>query len=156
MSDPYIDTCCVEIARVLKPSGYLALWVDAFRLVEGYHLRIPRELLQPVGLCAWDSMRMGMGHRFRARGDYLLMVQRPPIRAGWHDHGIPDRWPEKVDRKVHPHIKPVGLIKRLIGAVTEVGQLVVDPAAGSFCTLDAARELGREFAGCDLAYGSTS
>ena len=30
----------------------------------------------------------------------------------------PIRWPEKVDRKSHPHMKPADLIARLIGAVT--------------------------------------
>jgi hypothetical protein len=68
----------------------------------------------------------------------------------WRDHAIPDRWPEKVDRKIHPHIKPTGLITRLIGAVTQPGDLVVDPAAGSVVVMRAAHQLGRNFVGCDL------
>ena len=64
---------------------------------------------------------------------------------------IPDRWPEKVDRKLHPHIKPIGLISALIEAITSPGELVVDPAAGSFVVMHAAMELGREFIGCDIA-----
>jgi len=39
---------------------------------------------------------------------------------------------------------------RLIGAVAQPGDLVVDPAAGSFVVLHAARQLGRNFIGCDL------
>ena len=39
---------------------------------------------------------------------------------------------------------------RPIGAVTEPGDLVVDPAAGSFAVMHAARQLGRNFIGCDL------
>ena len=38
MSDSYIEQCCRDIARVLRPSGYLFLWVDAFRLCRGDHL----------------------------------------------------------------------------------------------------------------------
>jgi site-specific DNA-methyltransferase (adenine-specific) len=45
MSDALIDECCIEIARVLKPSGYLMLWADTFRLCEGYHLRLPCKCL---------------------------------------------------------------------------------------------------------------
>jgi site-specific DNA-methyltransferase (adenine-specific) len=41
----------------------------------------------------------------------------------------------------------------LIGAVTLPGDLVVDPAAGGFGVLQAARSLGREFVGCDIAWG---
>jgi site-specific DNA-methyltransferase (adenine-specific) len=154
MTEAYIDAVCTEIARVLTPSGYLMHWVDTFRLVEGHHLRIPREVLTPVDLIAWDSLRPGMGKRSRRRGDYLLVLQKPPIKAGstWRDHSIASRWAEKVDRKLHPHVKPIGLITRLIAAITQPGDLVVDPAAGSFVVMGAAYELGREFIGCDLAY----
>jgi site-specific DNA-methyltransferase (adenine-specific) len=152
MSENYIDECCLEIGRVLKPSGYLMRWLDTYCLVEAHHLRIPREILAPVDLIAWDNQRPGQGKRSRRRGDYLLVLQRPPIRARatWRDQSIPSRWPEKVDRELHPHIKPLGLIARLIAATTEVGDLVVDPAAGSFIVMCAARELGRNFIGCDL------
>jgi hypothetical protein len=49
-------------------------------------------------------------------------------KSTWRDHGIPSRWPEKVDRTIHPHIKPIGLIARLIGAATMSGKLVIDPS----------------------------
>jgi len=152
MNEDYIDQICIEVARVLKPGGYLARWLDTFALVEGHHLRISRDLIKPVDLIAWDSLRPGMGKRSRRRGDYLLIAQKPPIRAGatWRDHAIPSRWAEKVDRDVHPHIKPRGLIERLIGATTEPGDLVVDPAAGSFVVMYVAHELRRNFIGCDL------
>jgi site-specific DNA-methyltransferase (adenine-specific) len=100
---------------------------------------------------------MGMGKRSRRRGDDLLVLQKPPIVAKtWKDHGIPSRWPEKVDRKRHPHIKPSDLIARLIGAVTKPGDLVVDPAAGSLVVADVAEQLGRNFLGCDIAYNPES
>jgi site-specific DNA-methyltransferase (adenine-specific) len=150
MTEPYIDAVCREIARVLVPGGYLMYWVDTFCLVEAHHRRVS-DVLKGVDLIAWDNLRFGMGKRTRRRGDYLLILQKPPASPStWRDHGIPNRWPEKVDRKLHPHIKPIGLISRLIGAVTELGDLVVDPAAGSFVVMRAARRLGREFVGCDL------
>jgi site-specific DNA-methyltransferase (adenine-specific) len=94
---------------------------------------------------------MGMGKRSRRRGDYLLVLQKPPIIAKtWTDHGIASRWSEKVDRKLHAHVKPIGLISRLIGAVTAPGDLVIDPAAGSFITMKAAIERGRNFIGSDI------
>jgi site-specific DNA-methyltransferase (adenine-specific) len=153
MSGDSIDALCHEFLRVLRPSGYLLRWMDTFALVEGVHLRLGDQLKR-VGLCSWDSLQLGMGYRLRRRGDYLLVLQRPPIKAKatWSDHGISDRWSEKVDRKVHPHIKPIGLITRLIGATTKPGDLVCDPAAGSFTTMRAALELGREFVGCDITW----
>jgi len=154
MSSDYIDACCRESMRVLRPSGYLMRWIDVFGLCTGQHLRIVDKTCRCVDLIAWDKLRPGQGYRSRRRGDYLLVFQKPPIKARstWRDHGIPDRWPEKVDRKLHPHIKPIGLTTRLIGAVTQPGDLVVDPAAGSFTVMHAAHALGREFIGCDIAY----
>lgn len=153
MTSDYIDGCCREAVRVLVPGGYLMLWANAFGLVQGHHLRLA-DALQCVDLIAWDNQHLGMGYRSRRRGDYLVILQKPPIRAKatWRDHAIPDRWVEKVDRKLHPHIKPVGLIARLIAATTSPGGLVVDPAAGSFVVMHAAHRLGRDFIGCDKAH----
>jgi len=156
MTSDYVDACCREAARILRLSGYLLQWVDTFRLCETYHLRTA-DVLKCVDLIAWDSQRIGNGYRSRRRGDYLLVLQKPPLAAKstWCDHSIPNRWPEKVDRTLHPHIKPIGLIRKLIGAVTRPGDLVVDPAAGSFVIMHAAHQLGRDFVGCDLAYDSS-
>ena len=157
MSSEYIDAVCREVTRVLMPSGYRPHWMNAFQIGEGYHLRVA-DGLQLVDLIAWDNQRLGMGSRSRRRGDYLVILQKPPIKAKatWRDHAIPDRWVEKVDRKLHPHIKPVELITRLIGAITLPGELVVDPAAGSFAVMHAAHQLGREFVGCDLTYSEAA
>jgi site-specific DNA-methyltransferase (adenine-specific) len=158
MAPEYIDAVIIELARVIKPSGYLMRWVDKFCLCEGRHLSIPTDVFKVVDLSSPDYDRIGMGYRLRNRGDHLLVMQKPPIKAKitWCDHGIADRWVEKVDRRIHPHKKPIGLIKRLIGAVTQPGDLVVDPAAGSFVVLQAALALGRNFIGCDIAYSGDS
>jgi len=156
MTDSYIESCCSEIARLLVPSGYLMLWADVYRLCEGYHLKLS-SLVKCVDLISWDDERKpgGNGYRSRCCSGYLLVLQKPPLRARatWRDHAIRDHWSEQVDRRIHPHIKPVGLITRLIGAVTQPGDLVIDPAAGSFVVMHAAHRLGRNFSGVDLAYG---
>ncbi len=117
MTEQYIDAVCREIARALVSSGYLMRWSDTFSLCEGHHLRVT-DALKCVDLIAWNNTRFGMGKRSRRRGDYLLILQKPPIIAStWRDHGIPSRWSEKVDRKAHPHAKPIGLVERLIGSL---------------------------------------
>jgi site-specific DNA-methyltransferase (adenine-specific) len=157
MSSEYIDICCREAARVLQPSGYLLRWQNAFQVLEGHHLRLA-DVLKSLELIAWDSQRITNGYRARRRGDYLVGLQTKPIKAKstWRDHGIPDRWVEKIDRTLHPHIKPIGLITRLIEAITFPGDLVVDPAAGSFVVMHAALELRREFIGCDIAQAAVA
>jgi site-specific DNA-methyltransferase (adenine-specific) len=81
MSAGYIDQCCREIGRVLRPSGYLMLWADTFRLCTGAHLRIA-DILPPVDLIVWDNQRPGNGYRSRRRGSYLLVLQKPAAREG--------------------------------------------------------------------------
>lgn len=49
-----------------------------------------------------------------------------------------------------PHRKPLELQKNLILATTQPGDLVVDPAAGSYAVLAACQAVGRDFVGCDL------
>jgi site-specific DNA-methyltransferase (adenine-specific) len=158
MTDAYIDACCRESVRLPLPSGYLMLWTDVYRLCEGYHLRLS-DVLKCVDLISWDDERNpgGNGYRSRRCGGYLIILQKPPVRARatWRDHGIRDHWSENVDRRIHPHIKPIGLIKRLINAVTRPGDLVVDPAAGSFFVMYAAHQLGHKFIGCDLKLPGT-
>jgi site-specific DNA-methyltransferase (adenine-specific) len=157
MSTEYIEQCTVEIGRVLKPSGYLAFWMKDYLIGEGRHCRIAELTgLKVVAFVAWDSERLGMGYRVRHRGDSVVVFQKPPIlaRATWKTMpAIPNRWAERIDlieRKLHPHIKPVGLTKALIEVITEPFDLVVDPAAGSFTVLKAAKALMRKFIGVDL------
>jgi site-specific DNA-methyltransferase (adenine-specific) len=157
MTGDYIDCCCREAMRPLIPSGYFMLWADTFNVCEAHHLRVA-DVCKAVDLLAWDNQRMGMGKRTRRQGDYLLIIQKPPITPStWWDRGIRSRWSEKIDlkiypRKLYPHTKPRGLITRLIRTLTNPGDLIVDPAAGSFVVMHAAHELGRNFTGCDITY----
>ena len=90
MTGGYIDACCREAMRLLIPSGYFMLWTDTFNLCEAHHLRIA-DVCKVVDLLAWDNQRMGMGKRTRRRGDYLLIIQKPPITPStWRDRGIPE------------------------------------------------------------------
>lgn len=148
----------VEIARILKPSAHCALWMDKLMVCNFNPSIIFSEAadedheMNIVDLITWDTQRFGMGYRTRRRGEYLMILQKSPMRAkaSWHDHGIPDVWPEKIAHRDHVHRKPHELLKRIIGAVTRPGELVVDPCAGSFSTFDATCELNRDFLGCDI------
>ena len=68
----------------------------------------------------------------------------------WRVHDIPDVVREQASQREHPHAKPVELQGALMAAVSHEGDFVIDPAAGSFSVLEAARARGRNFLGCDL------
>jgi site-specific DNA-methyltransferase (adenine-specific) len=158
MSGEYVVACGHELARLLFPTGHLLWWMNAYQIGKCLHGRIEGIIntLQCVDLIAWDNEHPGNGYRARRRGDYLVVFQKKPTRAKgvWsRSPSIPDRWVERIvhPRSQHPHIKPIGLISYLIEVLTKPGDLVVDPAAGSFVVMQAARELRRDFIGCDLA-----
>ncbi len=140
------------IDRVLMPSGHLFLWVDKFHLCQGVRPWLEGTNLEIVDLMTWDKGTFGMGYRTRRRAEHCIVLQRRPVRAKgvWKVHNITDVVLEKVSKREHPHAKPIELQGRLISAVSNEGDFVIDPAAGSFSVLDAALQNNRKFLGCDL------
>jgi len=154
MSDSDICLYVEQIERILKPSGYLMLWMDKYSIGSGHHLRYLRhtEWMRIVDLLCWETTRFGMGRRLRSCTEYLVILQKEPTGAKhtWSDHSMRDFCSEAAARDTHPHAKPLELTKKLINAVTRAGDLVVDPCAGSYVVLDACRATARKFVGCDL------
>lgn len=154
MSEDIIIKFIAEIDRCLKESGHLFLWVDKFHLCQGVTGWFTNTNLNLVDMITWDKSKIGMGYRTRRRAEYLVVLQKNPVKAKacWTDHAIPDVWVEKTS-KTHPHSKPVELQRRLIGATTKPGDVVLDPAAGGFSVFEACKLLDRDFVGCDIEYG---
>lgn len=57
---------------------------------------------------------------------------------------------EKTDRGLHPAQKPVALMKYLIELTTLKGQTILDPFCGCGSTLQAAKELDRDYIGIEI------
>lgn len=155
MSEEVIINFIKEIDRTLKKSAYLMLWVDKFHLCEGINTWLKSTNLQIVDLITWDKGKMGMGYRTRRQSEYLLILQKKPLKAKdtWRLHNIRDVWSEKIppnEIKIHPHAKPKGLQSVLIESCTNIGDIVLDPAAGSFSVFECCRNLQRNFIGSNL------
>ena len=52
--------------------------------------------------------------------------------------------------KIHPTQKPIPVLKRLIEILTDPGDVVIDPVAGSASTLRACAELNRSCYGFEI------
>jgi len=152
MDDDSILQFMAEISRVLANSGHLFLWIDKFHLCQGITRWTESAELHIVDLVTWDKGRIGMGYRTRRKSEYLLILQKAPVRAKgiWTKHDIPDIWTEKIDTKAHPHQKPFGLQKALIESVSAENEYIIDPCAGSYSVLAACLAAGRNFIGSDL------
>lgn len=154
MPEDIIKKFLAELSRVIRPSGHLMLWIDKFHLVEGIKPWLNGLPFQVVDQLTWDKGRIGMGYRTRRRSEYLVIIQKLPIKAKgvWTSHNIPDVWCEKIEnvRTGHTHAKPEKLQSALIEATTAKGDLVIDPAAGGFSVLRSATNSERNFIGTDL------
>jgi len=160
MDDEVIIEFLMEIGRVLKPSSYLFLWVDKFTVAEGIHLdwmRSDKTLLNTFSLVdkiVWYKESFGMGARSRRTNEELLIYQKlPKTTKNWKNKSIRDTWIEKIEnpRLGHPHKKPLSLTRTLIESVTKIGDVVLDPCAGSFSTLESCVSTDRVFIGGDIS-----
>ncbi len=152
MPENIIIDYITNINRVLKPSGYLFLWIDKFHLCEGIKSWIENTDLHIVDLITWNKETFGMGYRTRRTAEYLLILQKQPLKVKnhWTNHTIKDTYCEKIKNKIHPHQKPIKLQEELISAISNPNDIILDPAAGSYSVWHSAHNQGRVFLGCDI------
>ena len=69
--------------------------------------------------------------------------------AGTYPDGTPR--PKQVTKNNHPTVKPIKLMSYLITLGSREGDVVLDPFAGSGTTLVAAKNLKRQYIGCEMS-----
>lgn len=72
-----------------------------------------------------------------------------PLQNIWTD--IPPVNPQAKERLGYPTQKPIALLKRIVLASSNPGDVVFDPFCGCGTTIYAAQETGRKWIGCDIA-----
>lgn len=93
----------------------------------------------------------GSGERFPLRTAGELTGGRVEGSAGLGNARAGAGRSSKGRRNPHPTVKPLALMRWLVGLVTPFGGLVLDPFCGSGSTGCAATQLGRPFLGIDEA-----
>ena len=86
--------------------------------------------------------------------EYALVLYRDKLPK-FNNNGqmIKDWFHWEVDNgypKIHPTQKPIPVLMRLIDIFTDVGDVVIDPCAGSASTLRAASEINRHSYGFEI------
>ena len=138
----------------MLPGGHLFLWIDKFHLYQGISDWMKDTEFNIVDMIVWDKCKIGMGYRSRRRSEYLLVIQKRPLKAKstWKMHNIPDVWQETV-KKIHAHSKPISLQEKLIEATTDENDFVLDAAAGGYSVFSACENTKRNFIGGDIKFG---
>ncbi|WP_147410383.1 DNA methyltransferase [endosymbiont GvMRE of Glomus versiforme] len=113
--------------------------------------------LKIVDLLVWYKQNtLGMGSWLRSQAEFAFLLQKQPTNSKlFRNRSFGNVWSENslpTSQRKHPHQKPRELIKALIVATTNQGDLILDPCAGSFIVLEVCQETNREFLGCDLTF----
>ena len=119
-------------------------------------------LYEPILFCVRDSENYTFNANeikvpARTGAERKLIDYRKPTPAVYSSTKVPGnvweisrvryRMPEYEE---HPTQKPVALLKRIIKASSNPGDLVLDPFAGTFTTCFVAKELGRRSIGIEI------
>jgi site-specific DNA-methyltransferase (adenine-specific) len=112
----------------------------------------PYEPLAASTVATWGSNKQRAVFEQDGRRARSSTTEEPTL-------GVPmgDVWeigvlaPISRERTGYPSQKPEALLERLVGALSDPGDVVLDPYAGSGTTLAVAAKLGRTFVGCDAS-----
>ena len=137
-------------ARVLKPSGILLAEVGCLYLPQAI------QLLSESLRYRWCLAMVLPGQHANVHAARAINGWRPLLAFVRHDHE-PNRWlmdtlrvTEQPDKVLHPWQKSVQAASYYVEQLTDPGDLVVDPFAGSGTTAVASYRLGRRFVGAEI------
>jgi site-specific DNA-methyltransferase (adenine-specific) len=122
------------------------VWMGAVRALEPYGFAYKM-------LLVWDKGIPGMGDidsNWGCGHELILYAKKGRREVPYRRSGIIAVDKVHASEIVHPTEKPVGLLERFVEMSTNVGDLVVDPFAGSGSTVVAANRLGRVGVGFEL------
>ena len=145
----------LPIERILKPNGYFCLWIDKKTFLNRSWFEWLPSNLKIKEILIWVNKFPKMGHALiRNHAEYCLLGQKSPFRLMKPKNlkHLANIFSELVSfhNKKHLHEKPYKMTKSVIEQLTNEGDLVIDPCAGSFVSLRACQKLGRGFLGTDL------
>jgi len=122
--------------------------------------------LQLMTLCVWAKSNAGMGSLYRSQIEHVVVFKSGKgkhtnnIQLGRHGRNRSNLWSypgmntfgagRDAALKMHPTVKPVGLLADAILDASKRGDIVFDPFLGSGSTLIAAHRTGRRGYGVEL------
>lgn len=143
-----MDSLLDNLCRITRGSIYIFCGTEQVSIIR----KLMVEHKMSTRLCIWEKTNPSPmnGDKIWLSGIECCVYGKFP-KATFNEHckNTVFRFPCGRN-KLHPTQKPLELIKRLILASSNEGDLVFDGFAGSGTTGVACKELGRNFIGCEL------
>lgn len=137
-----------ECHRVLKPDRHIYIMFDSYSLLTLGP--VVRDVFDLKNVIVWDKVKIGMGHYFRRRHEFILFASKGRRKLSRKD--IPDVWAiPRRSRAAYPTQKPVAIFTAMLEGSAEPGFVVCDPFVGSGSSAVAALAYGCSFTGSDIS-----
>jgi len=155
--DGYLDRLegwVAEWARLVRPGGSVVSFIDGAKLSHLWEA-MERHGLQPKRILVWHKTNPSPAPLARrnlmSACEFLVWAVQPGApyafqayaSGRWNQHNFVERPVVHGAERVHPCQKPVELLEDLVRLLTEEGDRVLDPFAGSGSTGVAASRAGR-------------
>lgn len=149
-----LEKLAPELARVLKDGSHFYMfcavqYTGAFIRVLEPHLEFQPPML------VWDRGKPttpGFGYNYINRCETIIYGYKPPrtrrLNSSKYNVLVHPEVPKSM--RIYPTEKPVSLLRELIEQSTNVGEIVLDPFAGSASTLLACTAAGRRGIGFEI------
>jgi DNA methylase len=153
-ADPLFEWLAKFVAAKLIEGGSLVFYTG--------HTRIGRDILscEQAGLKFWWLLSVLHTQAQRFPGRFVMAEWKPAL---WFTKGtrrgrslLPDVLPTARDKSEHAWGQGDGGIWPLIEHLTEPGETIIDPFAGTGTWGQIAASMGRRWIGCDIKRGGTT
>ena len=143
-----LDEMLINVKSKLKEDAHIYIFCN-WKIYPQFNQIISKHF-QIKNLIIWDKLFMGMGD---LKGNYSSSYEMIVFAGGNREFLTR---PKNIiqcrfsDERFHNTQKPVELIKQLIENSTNVNETIFDPFLGSGSTVVAAKEMKRNFIGCEI------
>jgi site-specific DNA-methyltransferase (adenine-specific) len=138
--------------KMLAENGLMAVFGN-YKSIPALHKAFLLSNFDPQNAVVWDKEIFGPG-MIGFRRTYEIVALGIKGTASIKDRNRADvhrcKWQSQHGETGHPAEKPVQLLKWLVESLTEPGDLVFDPFAGSGTTAIACEETGRRWVGIEM------